>query len=80
MMCEICSNNRASIPTMKRTLNTTINRSSGAKNDEHYTQFSYIRKEIGGIDADPVMPWSKGSQMLCCAHIHEKGEDDRVAA
>ena len=47
--------------------NTTINRSSGANNGEFYTQPADIRKEIGGIDADPVMPWSKGSQMLCRA-------------
>ena len=65
---------------MQLTLNTTINRSKGAKNDEFYTQPTDIRKEVCGIDADLVTPWSKGSQMLCRAQIHEKGEDDRVAA
>ena len=30
---------------MKRTLNTTINRSKSEKNDEHYTQFADGKKE-----------------------------------
>ena len=31
---------------MKRTLNTTINRSKNEKNDEHYTQLSDIEDEV----------------------------------
>lgn len=31
---------------MKRTLNTTINRSKNEKNDEHYTQLSDIENEV----------------------------------
>ena len=31
---------------MKRTLNTTINRSKSEKNDEHYTQLSDIEDEV----------------------------------
>ena len=31
---------------MKRTLNTTINRSKSEKNDEHYTQLSDIENEV----------------------------------
>jgi RHS repeat-associated protein len=31
---------------MKRTLNTTINRSKNEKNDEHYTQLSVIEDEV----------------------------------
>ena len=31
---------------MKRTLNTTINRSKKEKNDEHYTQLADIEKEV----------------------------------
>lgn len=31
---------------MKRTLNTTINRSKSAKNDEFYTQYDDIQKEL----------------------------------
>ena len=31
---------------MKRTLNTTINRSKSEKNDEHYTQLADTQKEI----------------------------------
>ena len=33
-------------PAMKRTLNTTINRSKSEKNDEHYTQLADTQKEI----------------------------------
>ena len=53
---------------MKRTLNTTINRSKNEKNDEHYTQLS----DIEDMQADHITPWSKGDktvaencQMLC---------------
>ena len=31
---------------MKRTLNTTINRSKNEKNDEHYTQLADIENEV----------------------------------
>ena len=31
---------------MKRTLNTTINRAKNTKNDEFYTQYADIQKEI----------------------------------
>ncbi len=31
---------------MKRTLNTTINRSKSEKNDEHYIQLADTQKEI----------------------------------
>ena len=31
---------------MKRTLNTTINRSKNEKNDEFYTQYADIRKKM----------------------------------
>ena len=31
---------------MKRTLNTTINRSKSEKNDEHYTQLADIENEV----------------------------------
>ena len=31
---------------MKRTLNTTINRSKSEKNDAHYTQFADIENEV----------------------------------
>ena len=58
---------------MKRTLNTTINRSKNEKNDEHYTQLADIRKEICGIDADLVTPWSTESQMLCRARNRATG-------
>ena len=34
---------------MKRTLNTTINRSKSAKNDEFYTQYADIRKSEDSI-------------------------------
>ena len=33
-------------PAMKRTLNTTINRSKSEKNDEHYTQLADIENEV----------------------------------
>lgn len=45
-MNEICYNIPTKPPTMKRTLNTTINRSKSEKNDEHYTQIADIEKEI----------------------------------
>ena len=31
---------------MKRTLNTTINRSKNEKNDDHYTQLADIENEV----------------------------------
>ena len=31
---------------MKRTLNTTINRSKSEKNDEHYTQYVDVQNEV----------------------------------
>ena len=34
------------LSTMKRTLNTTINRSKSEKNDEHYTQLADIENEV----------------------------------
>ena len=36
---------------MKRTLNTTINRSKSAKNDEHYTQLADIENEAAAVIA-----------------------------
>ena len=33
-------------PAMKRTLNTTINRSKSEKNDEHYNQLADIEYEV----------------------------------
>ena len=43
---KICYNISANPPTMKRTLNTTINRSKSEKNDEHYTQLADIEEEV----------------------------------
>ena len=43
---KICYNISTNPPTMKRTLNTTINRSKSEKNDEFYTQYADIQKEI----------------------------------
>ena len=34
------------VTAMKRTLNTTINRSKSEKNDEHYTQLADIENEV----------------------------------
>ncbi len=45
---------------MKRTLNTTINRSKSEKNDEHYTQLSDIEVEVRGAEANTVeYVWGK---------------------
>ena len=43
---QICYTIPAETPAMKRTLNTTINRSKNEKNDEHYTQLSDIEDEV----------------------------------
>jgi len=45
---------------MKRTLNTTINRSKNEKNDEHYTQLSDIENEVRGAETNTVeYVWGK---------------------
>ena len=45
---------------MKRTLNTTINRSKSEKNDEHYTQLADIENEVRHCRAH-----FKGKHVLC---------------
>ena len=45
---------------MKRTLNTTINRSKNEKNDEHYTQLSDIEDEVRHY-----RPQFAGKNVLC---------------
>ena len=55
---------------MKRTLNMTINRSTSAKNDEHYTQFASIQKEVNDyLDYDTSGATDiKNCKMLCQPH------------
>ena len=52
---------------MKRTLNTTINRSKNEKNDEHYTQLADIENEVRHYRDQ-----FRGMTILCnCDDSHE---------
>ena len=45
-LAQFCHNIAPKAPAVKRTLNTTINRSKNEKNDGRYTQLAEIEEEV----------------------------------